>query len=155
MSVTINVNGLTLCHKGSGGVATATIPDVCKTPSPGGPVSVPYPNVAFSKDLTKGTKTIKVDGGHMAGHQASEFSRSTGDEPGTAGGVKSSVNMKEATWLTFSFDVKLEGEGATRLTDKMLMNHGNTMCCAGVLQTFLQSPKGPSDCAKLLAHIVL
>jgi len=42
--------------------------------------------------------------------------------------------MKEATWLTYSFDVKLEGKNACRLTDKMLMNHGNTVCLAGILQ---------------------
>jgi len=84
MGVTINVNNLTLCHKGSGGVAIATLPDVCNTPP--GPVPVPYPNVAFSKPLRKGTKTIKVDGGNMAANKGSEFSQSTGDEPGVAGG---------------------------------------------------------------------
>lgn len=155
MSVTINVNGLSLCHKGSGGLATATLPDVCKTPSPGGPVPVPYPNVSFSKDLVKGTKTVIVDGGNMAAHQDSEFSQSIGDEPGTVGGIKSSTHLKEATWLTYSFDVKLEGKCACRLTDKMLMNHGNTVCCAGFVQEFLRGPKGPNECAKLLAQIVL
>lgn len=33
--LTINVNGLTLCHKGSGGVTHNTLPDVCKTPGQG------------------------------------------------------------------------------------------------------------------------
>jgi hypothetical protein len=137
MGVTININGLSLCHKGSGGVATATVPDVCKTPSPGGPVPIPYPNIAFSKNLAKGTKTVKADGGNMAAIKGSEFSRSIGDEPGTVGGVKSGVNMKEATWLSYSFDVKFEGKNVCRLTDKMLMNHGNTVCLAGVLQKFI------------------
>lgn len=155
MAVKININGLTLAHKGSSGTAIATLPDVCKTPSPGGPVPLPYPNIAVSADLAKGTKTVKVDGGNMAAHQDSELSKSSGDEPGTAGGIKSSTNMKEATWLTYSFDVKLEGKGASRLTDKLLMNHGNTMCCAGFLQKFLDGPKGPAECAALLARIVL
>jgi hypothetical protein len=65
MAVTVNVNGLTLCHKGSDGVSTATIPDVCKTPAPGGPVPIPYPNVAKSSDLAKGTTTVSADGGNM------------------------------------------------------------------------------------------
>ncbi len=60
---TININGLTLCHKGSDGISTATLPDVCKTPSPGGPVPVPYSNVARSSDLAKGTTTVQADGG--------------------------------------------------------------------------------------------
>jgi hypothetical protein len=131
MGVTINVNGLSLVHKGSGGVAMATVPDVCKTPSPGGPVPVPYPNIARSASLAKGSTTVKVDGGNSAANKGSEFSASSGDEAGTLGGVKSGVNMKEATWLTYSMDVKIEGKNAARLTDKMLMNHGNTVCLAG------------------------
>jgi len=155
MSVTININGLSLAHRGSDGTAVATLPDVCKTPSPGGPVPLPYPNIAVSRDLAAGTRTIRVDGGNMAAHQASRLSRSTGDEPGTFGGVKSSTHRKEATWMTYSFDIKLEGHGACRLTDKLLMNHGNTLCCAGFLQQFLAGPKGPSECAALLARIVI
>ena len=134
MPVTININNLTLCHKGSNGISIATIPDVCKTPSPGGPVPIPYPNIAMSSDLMKGTTTVKADGGNMCAKYGSEFFKSTGDEPGVAGGVKSSVFIKEATWITYSFDVKLEGKGACRLTDKMFHNHQNTVNCAGELQ---------------------
>src|SRR5258708_4352084 len=45
MSVTIHLNGksLSLAHKGCSGLTKSTLPDVCKTPSPGGPVPVPYP----------------------------------------------------------------------------------------------------------------
>jgi hypothetical protein len=39
--------------------------------------------------------------------------------------------MNEATWILYSFDVKMEGAGACRKTDKMKMNHGNTICMAG------------------------
>jgi hypothetical protein len=119
MAVTVKVNGTgnSLVHKGSDGVSTATLPDVCKTPSPGGPVPVPYPNVAFSSDLANGSTTVKADGGKMIAVKGSEFRRSTGDEPGTAGGVKSNTFAKEATWLTYSFDVKIDGRNACRLTD--------------------------------------
>jgi hypothetical protein len=54
MSVTININGLSLVHKGSSGTATATIPDVCNTPSPTGPIPLPYPNIAMSKTWRRG-----------------------------------------------------------------------------------------------------
>jgi len=134
MAVTIHVNGKSnsLVHKGSMGIAKSTIPDVCKTPTPGGPVPIPYPViVSMSSDLKKGTKKVKVDGGKSAAIKGSEFSRCTGDEPGTVGGIKSSTNMKEATWILYSFDVKLEGKNACRLSDKMLMNHGNTACLGG------------------------
>lgn len=138
MPVTININNLTLCHKGSNGISTATIPDVCKTPSPGGPVPIPYPNIAMSMDLMKGTTTVKADGGMMCANYGSEFMNSTGDEPGVAGGVASSTFIKEATWMTFSFDVKLQGKAACRLTDKMFHNHQNTMNTGGEIQAPLK-----------------
>ncbi len=137
MPVTIHVNGTSnsLVHKGSNGIAKNTPPDVCKTPSPGGPVPIPYPVIiSMSSDLDNGTTTVKVDGGNMAAIKGSEFTRCSGDEPGTAGGVVSNTNMKEAKWILYSFDVKLDGQNACRLTDKMTMNHGNTACLAGVLQ---------------------
>ncbi len=131
MSVTINVNGLSLVHQASGGVANATAPDVCLTPAAPSPVPVPYPDVAFSRDLAKGTGTVLVDGGNSAAIRGSEYGRSTGDEPGSVGGVVSGVNTQEATWISSSFNVKMEGKAACRLTDKMLMNHGNTVCLSG------------------------
>jgi hypothetical protein len=139
MAVTININNLTLCHKGSDGVSTATVPDVCKTPSPGGPVPVPYANISFSKDLARGTTTVNADGGNMIANLGSEFSASVGDEPGTLGGVKSGVNMKESTWITYSFDVFMEGKNACRLTDKKFQNHCNTVDAAGLLQAPLDA----------------
>jgi len=130
MPSTVGVNsimpGLSVAHKGSSGIATAMCPDVCKTPSPGGPVPVPYPNIAESSSLDKGTQTVKADG-QMLAIKGSEYSRSNGDEAGTVGGVKSNVNMKEAAWITYSFDVKIEGQNACRLQDKLTHNHENTM----------------------------
>jgi hypothetical protein len=137
MAVTVSINNLTLCHTGSQGVSTATIPDVCNTPSPTGPIPIPYPNIATSSDLAKGTKTVSADGGNMCANYGSEFSRSTGDEAGSAGGVASGTFIKEATWITYSFDVKFEGKGACRLTDKMFHNHNNTANMAGEIQTAL------------------
>jgi Domain of unknown function (DUF4150) len=137
MTITIQLNGSSslnsLCHKGCNSISTATLPDVCKTPSPGGPVPVPYPNVSMSSDLANGTKTVKADGGNMIAVKGSEFSRSTGDEPGTAGGIKSSTNMKESKWLTYSFDVKIEGKNACRLSDKKTQNHANTVDAMGTI----------------------
>jgi hypothetical protein len=137
MAVTVNVNNLSLAHKGSGGVAASTVPDVCLTPSGSGPVPIPYPNIARSADLAKGTTTVKADGGNMIAVMGSEFSVSTGDEAGTVGGVISGTNMAEATWITCSPDVKMEGRNVCRLTDKMLLNHGNTVCLGGLNQLML------------------
>ena len=136
MPVSIKVNGVanSLVHKGSNGVSVATIPDVCKTPSPGGPVPIPYPNISQAATLAKGTTTVKADGGMMIAVKGSEFSLSNGDNAGVAGGVKSSTFMKESTWILYSFDVKMDGKNACRLTDKKFQNHENTADLAGVLQ---------------------
>ncbi|SFU99448.1 DUF4150 domain-containing protein [Pseudoduganella namucuonensis] len=136
MPVTIKVNGVvnSLVHKGSNGVSIATLPDVCKTPSPGGPVPIPYPNISQSATLDKGTSTVKADGGMMIAVKGSEYALSNGDNPGVAGGVKSGTFMKESTWILYSFDVKMEGKNACRLTDKKFQNHENTVDLAGNLQ---------------------
>ena len=135
MPVTVKVNGTSnsLVHKGSNGISMATIPDVCKTPSPAGPVPLPYPNISQSATLAKGTTTVKADGGMMIAIKGSEFSLSNGDNPGVAGGVKSSTFMKESTWILYSFDVKMEGKNACRLSDKKFQNHENTVDLAGTL----------------------
>lgn len=136
MPVTVKVNGTanSLVHKGSNGISVATIPDVCKTPSPAGPVPLPYPNISQSATLAKGTTTVKADGGMMIAIKGSEFSLSNGDNAGVAGGVKSSTFMKESTWILYSFDVKMDGSNACRLTDKKFQNHENTADLTGLLQ---------------------
>jgi len=151
MGVTINANGLSLVHKKSSGISIATIPDVCKTPSPGGPVPIPYPNFSFSSDLKNGSKKVTGEK-DMIAVRGSEFSRSTGDEPGTVGGIKSGTNMKEAKWLTYSLDVKIERKNACRLTDKMTMNHGNTVCLGGEFQ-YLVGAVGLDDTMQALCEI--
>ena len=92
----------------------------------------------MSKDLAKGTTTVKVDGGSMAANLGSELMLSTGDEPGVAGDVVSTPFIKEATWMLYSFEVKFEGKSACRLTDKLFMNHMNTVYLAGFIQEFLE-----------------
>ncbi|MEW9898545.1 DUF4150 domain-containing protein [Chitinivorax sp. PXF-14] len=151
MPVTIKVNGTSnsLVHKGSNGISTATIPDVCKTPTPGGPVPIPYPNISQSTTLSKGTTTVKADGGMMVAIKGSEFSMSNGDEAGTVGGVKSSTFIKESTWILYSFDVKMEGQGACRLTDKKFQNHENTADLAGTIQ----DPKTVVELETMLCEI--
>jgi uncharacterized Zn-binding protein involved in type VI secretion len=135
MPVTVKVNGMSnsLVHKGSNGISTATIPDVCKTPSPGGPVPIPYPNISQSATLSNGSTTVKADG-MMIAIKGSEFALSNGDNAGVAGGIKSSTFMKESTWILYSFDVKIDGQNACRLTDKKFQNHENTVDLAGTLQ---------------------
>lgn len=137
MSVSINVNGLSLCHKGSDGRIDNTLPDVCKTPDKG--IPIPYKNRAFSKDLVKGTTSCFADGGHMVANFGSEFAVSIFDEAGSMGGVVSGTNKAEADWITYSPDVFFEKKPACRLTDKMFMNHRNTASLGGLQQAPLEA----------------
>lgn len=124
---TVSINDLTLCHKNSSGWVKSTLPDVCKSPVD----PVPYTNTAYSKDLEDGTTTVLSNGDAMCGILGSRFFPSYDDEPGTGGGVISGVNQHQATWLSWSPDVFFEGKPVTRLTDKMLMNRGNTVSLGG------------------------
>jgi len=60
MGVTVNVNSpMTIVHKDSGGTSPV-FPDVCKTPSPGGPIPIPYPNIAKSSDASQTATTAEL-----------------------------------------------------------------------------------------------
>ncbi len=125
MPVTVGVNFLSVVHKSSNGV-TIAFPDVCKTPTPGGPIPIPYPNIAMSSDTAKGSKKVKADGQSIC-LKDSNFSMSTGDEAGTAGGGVASSKFKgKAEFVNFSFDVKVEGKNVPRAFDLMLHNQKNT-----------------------------
>ncbi|MFO0616574.1 MAG: DUF4150 domain-containing protein [Polyangiaceae bacterium] len=125
MAATVKVNMRTVVHKKSNGVSTA-FPDVCKTPSPAGPIPIPYPNVGMSKDTSKGSKDVKMDGESIM-LQSSEFSMSSGDEAGSAGGGVVSSKIKGACiFALFSFTVKVEGKYVPRKGDMMLQNKGGT-----------------------------
>src|SRR5258708_34957931 len=110
MGVTVGVNKLSVVHKDSGGITTA-FPDVCKTPAPPAPfVPIPYPNIAKSSDTADGSETVKCDGNPIC-LKDSNFSTSTGDEAGTAGGGIISSKIKgKAEFVNFSFDVTVEGK---------------------------------------------
>lgn len=124
MPVTVGVNYLSVIHAGSNGI-TIAFPDVCKTPTPAGPVPIPYPNIAKSSDTSKGASTVKCDGNPVC-VKDSNFMISTGDEAGSLLGVVSNKVKGKAEFVNFSFDVKIEGKNVPRAFDLMLHNDKNT-----------------------------
>lgn len=126
MGVTVGVNNMTVVHEGSSGV-TMAFPDVCKTPAPPAPpIPIPYPNIAKSSDTAQGSKNVKCDGNPIC-VKDSNFSMSTGDEAGSAGGGVVSNKIKgKAEFVNYSFDVKVEGKNVARAMDLMLHNDKNT-----------------------------
>jgi hypothetical protein len=114
--MSVFANSRSILHKGDGNTHVAAPPDVCKTPSPGGPIPVPYVNTASDSNLSKGAKKVKIEG-NAAAKADSELSVSMGDDAGTAGGVVSNKFKGKLTWSSASTDVKIEGKGAVRFTD--------------------------------------
>jgi hypothetical protein len=119
---TVNANKLSVTHAGSSGINTI-FPDVCKTPTPGGPVPIPYPNIAQSSDTADGSSTLKADGNPIM-LKGSNYRMSTGDEAGSAMGIVSNKIKGKAEPLLYSFDVKVDGKNVFRLTDMMFQNVG-------------------------------
>jgi hypothetical protein len=126
MGTSVGVNKLAIVNQDSNGV-TIAFPDVCKTPAPPAPfVPIPYPNIAKSSDTAQGTKKVKAEGKSIC-VKDSNFSMSTGDEAGSAGGGMLSSKIKgKAEFVNFSFDVQFEGKNVPRSFDLMLHNDKNT-----------------------------
>lgn len=125
MPVTVGVNSLSVVHAASNGTSIA-FPDTCQTPSPAGPVPIPYPNVAMSSDTAQGSTQVTCDGNPIC-LADSNFAMSSGDEAGSAGGGVASGTVKgKAEFILYSFDVKVEGKNVARALDTMLHNNKNT-----------------------------
>lgn len=123
MPVTVAANARTLVHADSRGVSIA-FPDVCKTPAALG-APLPYPNLALSRDAAKTARRTTADGQPVC-LTSSEFARSSGDEPGSAGGVVSQTFRGKAAFVAASQDVIVEGKGVARAFDLVTHNAGNT-----------------------------
>ncbi len=121
----VYVNGMTPVTAESGGTVVG-LPDVCRVPSPGGPMAVPFPNVAVSRDLENGSRTVRINGASVA-LRDSCLGRSTGNEAGTAGGgVTSGTTKGRAHPVSYSADVFIEGKPVVRNFDLFTLNDRNT-----------------------------
>jgi hypothetical protein len=126
MGTKVFANGRGISCEDSGG-QSIVFPDVCKTPSPGGPIPIPYPNIGKSSDADKGPKTVTVNG-KMPMVKEAQYKTSTGDEAGSAGGgVVSGSTKGPSEFMMYSFDVKFEGKNVCRLGDPLFHNKKNIM----------------------------
>jgi hypothetical protein len=125
MGQTTFANSRGIAHKGSGGLSTV-FPDVCTTPAAPSPIPIPYPNIGQSSDTSQGPSSVTTDG-EMPMVKGAQYSRSSGDEAGTLGGVISGVNMNVCEYLLYSFDVKFDGNNVCRLGDQLWHNKKNIL----------------------------
>lgn len=110
-----------------GGMCFA-FPDVCKTPTPVGPIPIPYPNTAMGQTANSATCAQKV---YFAGQQAftlkTKIPMSNGDEAGVAGGVVSNKFKSEVGFTQGCTNVLIEGSPAIHLTSPSKHNDSNTV----------------------------
>jgi len=111
--------------KSSGGMCFA-FPDVCKTPTPGGPVPIPYPNIGDLSQATQTSQSVKINGKPII-LEDSEIPTSSGDEAGSVGGVVSGKIKGKVTFATYSSTVKVEGKGVVRMGDTTRQNEDNAV----------------------------
>jgi hypothetical protein len=109
------------------GIAFA-FPDVCQTPTPGGTVPVPYPNIAqLSSAQDVAEDLLLGPAGLNAVLRDSTVPTSSGDEAGTAGGVTSGSIMGECQVTGASATVLYGGRGIARFGDSTSQNDGNAV----------------------------
>ena len=117
------INGRTAVHKDSGGVLSTI--DVCLTKIGKPTVPIPYLNIATSADAV-GTASSVLINGNPACTKDSTFAKSVGDEPGNKKGIKSHTIGGEASFISASSNVYIEGAPAVRALDLMVSNNQNT-----------------------------
>jgi RHS repeat-associated protein len=133
VSHNVFANNMEISSKASSGKTICNTPDVCFTPplTPATPpgVPVPYPNTGMASDTTDGSTTVKISNQEVMLKNSSNFSKSSGDEAGSAPkkGVVTSKNMGKVYFNAWSMDVKFEGENVPRNLDITTHNHMSKM----------------------------
>jgi len=115
----------------AGGMCMASVPDVCKTPTPGGPVPIPYPNLAQNAMATGTTVRVKIQNMPVL-HKGSEIPMSNGDEAGVAGGVISGMNMGKVSHRMGVPTFKVEGQEVVNLMKPTAHNGANANAPVGM-----------------------
>lgn len=99
-------------------------PDVCLTPSPVGPVPVPYPNIAMGPMAVNPVFNVLFMSA-PAHNLGTVVPMTNGDNAGVAMGVASGTVMGPSRHLTGAFTVLIGGMPATRVTSMSLQNSTN------------------------------
>ncbi len=103
-------------------------PDVCLTPTPAGPVPIPYPNIAMGPMAIPNVPTVLIMG--MPAHNmGTTIPMTNGDNAGVAMGVASGTVMGPSRHVTGAFTILIHGMPATRMTSVAIQNSTN---CPGV-----------------------
>ena len=102
-------------------VVNFAFPDVCKTPTPAGPIPLPYPNFALSITHIPSQFCVVIGGG-LAENLLTQGTISQGDDLGVAGGINSNDDMGPGHYVLGGIKVRFAGVFATRLTSLTIQN---------------------------------
>ena len=115
----------------AGGGMNMGFPDVCLTPTPVGPIPIPYPNVSTGATTNPATTALTVlTDGMPSLNQMSMMTTISGDNAGVNMGVASGMVMGPTEFILGSLTVFKEGAHAQRLTS-MTGHNGLSMNCPG------------------------
>ena len=96
---------------------------MCKTPTPLGPVPLPYPNLANCPTARSSSCSGKVMiDGMKAFNLKTVLPTSQGDQAGSAGGIVSGKIMGEVKYTAGSASVYIEGPPAVKLSSPTVHN---------------------------------
>ena len=141
MARTVFANNRNFSHKGSGDTSNSSAPDVCKTPMGNSTPPIPYPVISQASSAGGYSTSVFIDGNPTA-LAGSTHTRCSGDQAGSATGVGSGTVGDKTRFTTYSFDVRIEGQGAVRHMDMTTMNNGNTM---GSVLGMANPPENPAE----------
>jgi len=98
-------------------------PDICTTQVGTNPVPIPYPNIGYLSDVEGFSENVYV-GGDPIIHQDSEIpnKKTTGDEAGSIGGIKSGITQGSIKFATASSTVFVNNNGVVRMYDTTKQN---------------------------------
>lgn len=155
MANNVFANGRELSCKSGDGKTIADFPDVCFTPpdkvppTPPG-VPIPYPNNGKAKDMSSGSKSVKISQKEVMLKNRSFYKKSTGDEAGKTAkkGLVTSKLGGKVYFVSWSMDVKIEKENVVRHLDMTTGNHACPLANAAVPWPNVdsQNPAAMKDC---------
>lgn len=138
MSCEVYANGDEIACKAGGGKVIAAFPDVCLTPPapPAGPIPVPYPDTSYSRDMKKGSRTVKIKRKEVMLKNLSYYKTSPlGDEAATrsqGAGIITHVITGKTYFVSWTLDVLFEGQNIDRHTDLTTSNHASPVANTAV-----------------------
>jgi len=100
------------------------VPDVCLTPSPAGPIPIPYPNIAMGPTAVPSQVKVLILGAPVH-NLSTTIPMTNGDNAGVAMGVASGTVMGPSRHLTGAFTCIVVGAPVSRLTSTSLQNSTN------------------------------